>query len=106
MTSLREYYDRLLELKFPGTSIEDDDFADFYSELVEVDGYYAGIIKTALEKASEQYKNIDFTHLEKLRKQFDNIDQDTLSQNDKIIYKECGNYLAFLEELPSVVIDS
>ena len=101
MKKLSEYYTKLLNLKFPDSNIENDDLADFYSELVEVDGYYAGLIKAALATGFESKKNFNFSHLKNLRNKFNSINKSSLSESDRNRYRECSDYLDFLEKLPS-----
>lgn len=100
---LREYYMRLLNLKFPESNIEDDELADFYSELAEADAYYAGLIEVAIKTNFENRENFNFDYLKKLRNKLDCIYRNTLSDADKNKYKECVLYFEFLERLPFVI---
>ncbi len=99
IVNLREYYDLLLNKKLPDTDIENDELADFYSELVKVDAYYAGVIKTAIDKGNINLKEVNFKHINKLRKRFDAIEISVLKDRDCEIYRECMLYLEFLEKM-------
>ena len=103
MKKLEDYHARLLALKFPDSDIESDKLADFYAELAESDGYYAGLIGRIIKGQWKNNDNIDFSYLTFLRDKLCNVDKNLLSDKDKIRYKECAAYLVFLEKLPSVI---
>jgi hypothetical protein len=103
MKKLEEYYSRLLSLKFPSSNIEDDQLADFHSELAEIDGYYAGLVERMIKGQLDNPDEIDFRYIKILREKLESINKELLSDNDEIRYYECDSYLVFLENLPTVI---
>lgn len=102
MNELSKFYEKLTEMAFPSSDIESDQLAEFYSELVEADAYYAGKVNTILYSLTQE-SNLDFSYLKLLRNQLDSIDINRLSDVDKIGFKACNNYLSFLEQLPIIL---
>lgn len=103
MEQLIKFYEELRNYPFPSSNIEDDELTELYSELVEVDSYYAGKINTMLNNM-DNANNIDFSYLKLLRNKLDIIDIKRLSNSDKIKYEECSNYIRLLEKLPTVLL--
>lgn len=72
---------------------ENDDFAEWVEELIEVDGYYAGIIASSV---GGRKPKIDRSELDKLMKSFRSF---VSLKRDAEIYDECEKYLKSLKEL-------
>ncbi len=95
MNHLKALIEKHKSLDFPEFP-EDDDFAEWVSELSEADGYYIGIAVSALNK--ETKLSLNRSHIEELEnglKSFSSL------RNDVEIYQKCSSYLSSLKLIVS-----
>ncbi len=82
--------------KFPSFP-DDDDFAVWVEELIELDGYYYGL---ALSLINGEKKRYDITAFFDLKKRLSNFK--TL-EDDQNIYQACEQYLDSLEKIVNLI---
>lgn len=84
---------------------DDEKFADWVSELREMDGYVVGL---AMQVESGQ--SIDGRSLIKnyadFRNAFGNFSKTHFSDDDQVIYEECREYMSLLDGLVDVITPS
>ncbi len=82
------------KLSFPEFP-EDDDFADWVSELVEIDGYYIGHAVSLI--AGGRLRAISDKELQELTDRFEQFAE--IEGEDEPIYLDCKQYLSSLRVL-------
>lgn len=73
---------------------EDDQFAEWLSELAEVDGYYVGLASAG---AREFQKKANMSFLADIETKLEKFAM--LGGGDKLIYEKCKSYVQSLKEV-------
>ncbi len=89
---LKDLYNKHKELELPEFP-ENDEFAEWVEELIEMDAYYVGLISSRLSGSREE---IDESHFIKMN---ENLKQYTSIKADKDIYDQCIKYMKSLYSL-------
>lgn len=101
MKKLSEFANAHEELRFPEFP-EDDDFADWVSELVEVDGYYMGHAITLI--AGGTVRDVSDKALRELTDKIRTFD--VIKGEDRSIFLDCQKYLLSLKALVDEMLQS
>lgn len=80
------------ELEFPEFP-EDDNFAEWVEELIEIDGYYAGIISSSIGSSKP---NVDSSEIDRLTVSLANF---ASIEEDAEVFRKCELYLKSLKNL-------
>lgn len=75
----------------------DDEFAEWVAELIELDGYYYGLASSILSGGRKHYDAHLLQDLKQRLLGFKNL------EDDNSIYKECEKYLNSLEGLVKLI---
>ena len=97
MKKLKELFEEHKSIPYPSFPM-DDKLYELITKLIELDGYYAGIIASNMDAATNKRETIDLSHLNKAKEQF--IKYKELEQ-DKSIYWAWKKYIDSWEKLLS-----
>lgn len=98
MDNLKTLISKHQKLEFPEFP-KDDGFADWVSELSEIDGYYIGIAVSLVN--GEKTLVIDKTHIEKLENALQKFSD--VNGEDFQIYQKCLLYIESLKRIVSLL---
>ncbi len=98
LSELANIHKKLSFPEFP----EDDDFADWVSDLVEVDGYYVGLSMSLI--SGETSHIISDEELQELTARFEKFAE--IEGEDTSIYLDCNKYLLSLRVLVDEIVRS